>query len=154
MVGMSHTEQQRINRLVLAASGEYGDPILGLRFVLPPEIAPERNGDATRTPGIYLDSQAPNKSPTAKIRHHERLLTPAEAEEWAAMVDRFARIAPDRRDDARSDGYPTTNLELVRAWYAALVGSLGTAIEATEQRRMDLREVYAGLSGNRYGPAS
>jgi hypothetical protein len=142
---MSMRNQERADRLILEAGEEYGDPILGLRFVLPPEIVPEgKGGDSKRTPGIYLAASHPNKSPTAKLRHDERLLSRSEAEEWAAMVDRFAR-------PQRNMGGHCTNVELVRLWYAALGRSLGRAIEAVEARRMDLRETYAAVTREPYG---
>jgi hypothetical protein len=147
---MATQDQQYLDRLLLEAGGEYGEPCIGLRFIVPREIDRE-HGDEKRTPGVYLRAQSPNKSPTAKVSHEERLLTQPEAEEWAAMVDRFAGVV---KGQLAHRGGPETNVELVRQWYGALGRNLGRAIDAAEHRRMELREAHAQIAGRPYRAAS
>jgi hypothetical protein len=144
-------DRERMDTMLLEADGSFSDEaVIGLRFVIPPEAHPEGKGDRTRTPGVYLKFSHPSASPTARLRHEERLLTQEEALTWAGNVDRFA--GPARPGDGggmhREDSlYPQTYVEFVAGWYAALARRMDWAVDAAEERRTQLREVRAALRG-------
>jgi hypothetical protein len=154
---VSHSDEQfkrdreRMDDMLLSAGGDYhNEAVIGLRFVIPPEVHPEGKGDRSRTPGVYLKFSHPSSSPTARLGHEERLLTQEEALTWAGNVDRFA--GPARPGDGggmhREDSlYPQSYVEFVAQWYAALGRRMDAAVEAAEERRIQLREVRAALTG-------
>lgn len=135
-------EQDRIDRLVLSAGSNYGGCVVGLRFVLPPEVHPEGKGRTDATPGIYFDYQHPSGSPTAQLRYDEQLLTTGEALTWAARVD----LMTSGRCRPGLDSIKT-HVAFVEAWYAALGRKLDAAVQAAEGRSSTLREVRAAITG-------
>ena len=137
-------ERERFDNMLMRAGGEYGEAVTGLRFVVPPEADSEGNGDRVKTPGVYFSAQHPNSSPTMRLRYEERRLTRDEALAWAEHVDQMTR---GRTGSGGGDGYPRSHVEFVAMWYEALSRRLGAAIEATEKRRVALREVHAALTG-------
>jgi hypothetical protein len=139
------TDQERLDAMLLDSSNDHYSPsVPGLWFVVPPECAPDKKGDRSRVPGVYIRRNHPNSSPTARLRHEERLLTPREAIEWAATCDQFCR--PRSADGGPDRGYPRSYAAYVRMFYAALARGIGAAVEATEERRLQLREVSAALN--------
>lgn len=143
-------DRERMDSMLLQAGSSYHDEaVIGLRFVIPPEAHPEGKGDREKVPGVYLKFSHPASSPTARLRHEERLLTPEEAVEWAMTVDHFARGVRAGDGGMRHDEslYPQSYREFVEAWYGALARRMDIAVEAAEERRSQLREVRAALTG-------
>jgi hypothetical protein len=143
-------DRERMDDMLLKAGSSYHDEaVIGLRFVIPPEVHPEGKGEREKVPGVYLKFSHPNSSPTARLHHEERLLTPEEALEWAATVDRFAHGVRSGDGGMRHEEslYPQSYREFVGAWYAALAQRMDIAVEAAEERRSQLREVRAALTG-------
>jgi hypothetical protein len=139
----------RMDDMLLSAGDGYDEAVLGLRFVIPPEAHPQGKGSPNKTPGVYLKQSHPNSSPTARLSHDERLLTPGEALEWAATVDHFARAtrAGDGGHHREDSLYPQSYREFVTMWYEALGRRMDLAVDAVEERRAKLREVRAALTG-------
>lgn len=134
--------------------GPYGRGVPGLRFVVPTVCAPQgKGGDDERTPGIYLIANMPSSGPNIGPKHAGRLLTREEALEFARAFDRISKPIPYEQKgsmfarDVEDDHFPPTYAALVEAWYECLGRMLGRAIKTTEDRRTELREVRAALTG-------
>ncbi len=138
------TEQERLDNQILRSDG-YLTPVCGLLFVLPPEIHPEGKGDSKRLPGVYRKQRQHSNGPLIDLSYVEKLLSPAEAIKWAAKVDRFAGFG-DREPTGGRDNSPRTHEQWVRAWYAALARKLDIVIDATEDRRSQLKELRGELA--------
>ena len=60
-------DRARMDDMLLEAGSSYPDEaVIGLRFVIPPEIHLKGKGDHEKAPGIYLKWSHPSSSPTAQ----------------------------------------------------------------------------------------
>lgn len=149
------TREWRDSQLMGLDGGPYGRGLPGLRFVVPTACAPQgKGGDDKRTPGVYLIENMPSSGPNVGPKHAGRLLTREEALEFARAFDKLVKPMPSERKgqsmfakNVEDDHYPPTYEALVEAWYECLGRMLGRAIETTENRRTELREVRAALTG-------
>jgi hypothetical protein len=148
------TREWRDAQLMALGGGFYSRGLPGLRFVVPSACAPKgKGGDDEKTPGIYLIENMPSSGPVLGPKHAGRLLTRDEALEYARAVDKICRPKPYERKgsmfakDVEDDHYPPTYAVLVEAWYECLGRMLGKAIKVSEDRRTELREVRAALTG-------
>lgn len=144
------SERERMDDMLLAV-----DEIGHLRFVAPRECKARDDRSSyhrdERAPGIYLKDGRGGASPVAYPSFRGRLLAREEALEYAGLLDRLAvGMEPHMGRcgaSSREVPFPATNAEFVVAWYDALGRRLGLAIDAAEERRVQLREARAALTG-------
>lgn len=135
-------DRERVDDLIVSENG------LGnvLRLVLPGELEPPgRNHWAGYSkPGVWLVAAGKGRSPAAHPVVEGRLLMKSEALAIAAVLD---GIGHPRSHFDRDDAYPKTYVAFLERWYELLGERLPVAIEAVEQRRVELRELRAALTG-------
>ena len=139
---------------LMSLGSHYEGPIPGLSFVVPKALSPKNNGgDDTKAPGIYLRERRSTSGPNLPPQHRGRLLGKEEALDYANFFDTFAKPSPDQEPGTMfsrglpDDYYPPTYTALVEAFYEALGRLLDKAITETENRRAQLRETRAAITG-------
>lgn len=138
--------QGRRDDALMQLGGHYDSPIAGLSFVVPTACTGTTNkGNDDKAPEIWLRDGKHTNDQIAP-EHGERLLTREEAMAYAGGIDKIAkpRALSMRRPE---EGYPVSYAVLVAMFYDTLGRRLELAILKAEDRRLELREARAALTG-------
>lgn len=135
-------ERERANDLILSET-ELGGVF---RLILPHELESAGRSHYTgyNKPGVWLIAKGKGRSPAAHPIVEGRLLDKQSAIQLAHALD---AVCLPRPHFARNDYSPRTYADFLNRWYALLADRLPVAIEAAENRRTELRELRAALTG-------
>lgn len=148
---MSEQATERMDDMIMATRD-----IHCLVLVAPVECRPKDNGGRygpEKTPGVYIKQHGHGMSPAATPNNEMRLLSKDDALLVAAAIDKVSRPQPHgsgafNRGTSPDAAFPCSYVEFIERWYAVLARRLGRAIDATEARRSELRELRAALTGS------